>query len=165
MKKSPTLLMKELKAIETEIAQIHTSDERDSSVPVDVDYTPRFENSYSYEKNRQRVKELQEREAQIHAALSVFNLTTKVEGFDLTISEALVRIAQLRNEIKVLTPMVSHQELFMPDYSLRYHRGDEIRKSCYEITKVKQDLKALQQDLAALQVAVDKINLNSSIDC
>lgn len=165
MKKSPTLLMKELKAIENEIAEIHNSDGRDSSVPVNTEYTPRYQSTYSYEENRKRVKELQQREAKIRASLNFFNNTTKVEGFDLTVSEALVKIAQLRSEIKALAPMVNHQEVFRIAYSSRFETSGEIHKTCYDIAKVKEDLKSLQQELATLQVAVDKINLISSVDC
>lgn len=165
MKKSPTLLMKELKAIQTEIARVHVTDERDSSVPLNDNYEPRYASSYSYEENRNMVKELQKREMAIHTALNVFNMNTKIDGYDLTVSEALVKIAQLRSEIKVLTPMVSHQETFMTDYSSRYGRSDEIRKSCYDLDKAKEDLRVLQQELAALQVAVDRVNLNSVIEC
>lgn len=166
MKKSPTFLMKELKAVQTEIASIHKSDERDSSVPLDVDYTPRYESSYSYDGNRQKIKELQKREAEIHLALNKFNISAKVEGYDLTIAEALVKISQLRSEIKILTPMVDHQEIYYSGSAYNcYHSSDSVRKSCYDISKVKEDLKNLQHELSSLQVAVDKTNLNSLIDC
>lgn len=162
-KKSATLLMKELKAIETEIAQIHKNDEECSSVPVNEEYAPRYESDYSYEENRNKVAILQERERVIRSALNNFNNTVKVDGYDFTIAEGLVRIAQLKNEIKVVTALASKHK-FQNDAYSRYGRSDEVRVVTFDIEKAKKDLKVLQNALSDLMVAVDKTNLNSSID-
>ena len=161
MKKSPTLLMKELKFIKERIAQLHKADLQDSLEWVsNLDEEPSLLSGYSYEGNREAIKELRKREGAIHRALSIFNLTTKVPGFDLTVSEGLLRLGQLRSEIEVLGTLASrHQTRKVDSYDPHYE------KCCYDVAKAKDDLDAMREERTSLQVAIDRLNLTSDIDC
>ncbi len=155
------MLMKELKHIKERIAELHKADLQDSTEVVrNLESEPQI-STYSYEGNREAIKGLREREKAIHRALSVFNLATKVPGFDLTVSEGLLRLGQLRSEIDILATLASrHQVRKVSNYDFSSYE-----KCCYDVTKAKEDLAALREERTALQVAIDRLNLTSDIDC
>ena len=167
MKSSATELMKRLKYIENELDDIHTSDEINSSVPVvetvidkQTKLTELYESTYNFDENRKRAEELFQEEREIKMLLNKFNNETLVEGYDFTLSEGLVRIAQLKSEIRVITSITKNGEYFRPD---RYGSSG-VKKSVFDIKAAKETLKEYQRELSALQVAVDKTNLNSTIE-
>lgn len=167
MKASATELMKRLKYIENELDDIHTSDENNSSVPVvetvidkQTKLAELYESTYNFDENRARVQELFQEEREIKKLLNKFNNETLVEGYDFTVAEGLVRIAQLKSEIKVITSITRNGEYFRPD---RYSSGG-VKKSVFDIKAAKETLKEYQRALSALQVAVDRTNLNSTIE-
>ncbi len=161
MRKSPTMLMKELKFIKERIAELHKADLQDSMEEVDDFQSEPLVSTYSYEENREAIRKLREREEAIHRALSLFNLTTKVPGFDLTVSEGLLRLGQLRNEIDVLATLASrHQIRKVGSYGCSRYQ-----KCCYDVAKAKEDLAAMREERTSLQVAIDRLNLTSDIDC
>ena len=166
MKASPTELMKRLKYVEEEIKDIHNNDEEKSSVPVtEVVYdrksslTPLYETTYNFDENRSRIRELYEEEREIKRLLSKFNNETLVDGYKFTISEGLVRIAELKSEIKVITNITKNGEY----HSERYN-GSNVKKAVFDIKAAKNVLRQYQRELSALQVAVDRTNLNSTIE-
>ena len=167
MKSSATELMKRLKYIENELDDIHTSDEENSAVPVvetvidkQTKLTELYESTYNFDENRARVQELFQEEREIKKLLNKFNNETLVEGYDFTVSEGLVRIAQLKSEIKVIASITKNGEYFRAD---RYSSGG-VKKSVFDIKAAKETLKKYQRALSALQVAVDRTNLNSTIE-
>ena len=165
---SATELMKRLKYIEEEINDIHHKDEESSYVPVSetreegkVTLTPLYESTYNFLDNRNRIKELHEEERQIKRVLNQFNNDTKVIGYDFSIAEGLVRIAELKGEIRVLTNMTKNGEYFTDIYR---SSSNSLKKVVFDIKEAKETLKNYQKELSALQVAVDRTNLNSSIN-
>lgn len=164
MKKSATKLMKELKGIEQEIARLHKEEEITSIVPVDCDYNTRYESDYSYESTRKELEGLYKRRAAIKSILTKFNFETKVDGYEFTMTEALVELAQLKCEAKQLRMLASRTTYTRGNYESSF-RGDEVGKVSYDLGVVKSDLKKLEEETSALQVAIDKTNLNSLIDC
>ena len=111
---SPTELMKRLKYINCEISDLHNNDNELSYVPAEkvrnengtTVMEPVMNSEYSFEDNRCKINRLQQEELKIRRALNEFNNNTYVEGFGFNIAEALVRLAQLKGEIKVVTNMV-----------------------------------------------------------
>lgn len=163
MKKSPTMLMKELKFIKERIAELHKADLQDSQEQVlNLTDEPSLLSGYSYEGNRQAIKELREREETIHRTLSIFNLTTKVPGFDLTISEGLLRLGQLKSEIEVLSTLASRHQVHKDG---SWYDEKHYTKCCYDVAKAKADLAAMREERTAIQVGIDRVNLTSDIDC
>lgn len=170
MKVTATELMKQLKFIEEEINEIHHDDEEKSTVLVEKhndgnfksSLVPVYEEEYDFFANRNRIKELHEEERKIRNILSVFNSSTLVDGFDFTISEGLVRITELKSEIKVLTNLAKKKQF---SSSNNYLNNEVIiYKASYSIDDAKKVLRASQRELSALQVAIDKTNLNSEIE-
>ena len=166
MKLSATELMKKLKYIEEEINDIHHDDETKSYVPAEncreegaAKYCPIFESGYDFEGNRGRIKELHEEEIKIRRVLNEFNQKTTVEGYNFNINEGLIRLAQLKGEVKILTNMTKRGQYMREGYS-----RETISMAVYKLDQAKCALKEAQRNLSALQVAIDKTNLNSSIE-
>lgn len=89
---------------------------------------------------------------------------TKAYGLELTIAEALVRIGQIKNEIKVLSGLstkTEYTETSIGDYGSNKTVTNKIN---YDQNKVIEDLKALQKELSAIQITVDKTNLTTPIE-
>ena len=165
MKKVPSLLMKELKYIQSEIERILNSDSNESTGPLDdqqKDFL--FDNGYSYEENKQALAELYDRELKIRGALSKFNSTYVIEEVGLTMSEALVRIAQLQRRAKVLRALAGTARTFKNQNSIYERRCGDVNRIRFDKEAVKADLQALQDELTKLQVAVDKVNLYVQIE-
>lgn len=157
MKSSATELMKKLKFIQTEINDIHNEDVEKSFVPVKDNGEP-FESEYDFASNRARIKELHHEERDIKRLLNRFNTETVVIGYDFSIAEGLVRIAQLKGEITVLTNITRGGK-----YSFDSYRTP-VKKATFDVQEAKELLRQYQRELSALQVAVDKTNLNSTIE-
>ena len=165
MKVTATELMKQLKFIEEEINEIHRDDEEKSTVLVEkvqASLVPVYAEEYDFAANRSRIKELHSEERRIRNALSVFNNKTLVTGFNFFIQEGLVRIAELKGEIRVLTNLAKRSQFTS---STNYRNNEvSIYKASYSVEDAKKALRDAQRELSALQVAVDKTNLNSEIE-
>lgn len=166
MKSSATELMKQLKYIEEEIRDVHRADEEKSAVPAvetvcesKTTLRPLYDGTYDFDENRSRIKELFCQEREIKRLLNKFNSETLVDGYGFTIAEGLVRIAELKSEVQVLTRMTKNGEV----YAERYN-SSSLKMAAFDVKAAKKILKEYQRELSALQVAVDKTNLNSIIE-
>ena len=153
--------MKELKFFQEELKRLYKEDEERSYAPVNEKMEYKYETGYSYENNRKKIHNIHEEELKIRSALAKFNATTQVDGLDMTISEALVKIGQLKDEIKVLMPMASRAEIFTEDH---YASSPTTNKIIYSQIKVKDDLTKAQRELANIQMAVDRTNLTALVE-
>lgn len=162
MKKTPTLLMKELKYYHEEVNRLYSEDQERSSAPINEKNEYKYETGYSYENNRREIERIHEEELKIKSALAKFNAVTKVDGLDMTISEALVKIAQLKEDIKVLMPLANRAEVFRKNDDFR--SSAETYKITYNQAKVRDDLRKLQKELTTIQMAVDRINLTALVE-
>lgn len=170
MKITATELMKQLKFIQEEITTIHQDDNNKSYVLVEKvtddnnksKLVPLYAEEYNFLNNRNRINDLYLEERKIRNLLSIFNTKTLVIGYDFNINEGLVRLAQLKEEIKVLTNLARKSQY----ESTTNYRNNEviIYKVSYDIDEAKNYLRKAQKEMSALQVAIDKTNLNSQID-
>ena len=110
------------------------------------------------------MKKIYEQELHIRCALAKFNRVTKIEGFDLTVAEALVRIGQLQGEIKILTDLATKTEYTETSVGGFGSNKTVTNKINYDQSKTIADLKELQQELSRIQIAVDKTNLTTTIE-
>lgn len=164
MQKTPTLLMKELNYLQTEANRLHIEDVERSYAPLNENMEFRYETGYSYENNRKEIERIYKEELKIRSALAKFNSVTKACGLELTIAEALVRIGQIKNEIKVLSGLSTKTEYTETSIGGYGSNKTVTNKINYDQNKVIEDLKALQKELSAIQIAVDKTNLTTPIE-
>lgn len=164
MRKTPTLLMKELNFLESEANRLHLEDVERSYAPLNENMEFKYDTGYSYENNRQEIENIYKEELKIRSALAKFNSTTKAYGLELTIAEALVRISQLKSEIKVLSGLANKAEYSETSIGGYSNSKTVTNKINYDQNKVIEDLKKLQKELSAIQIAVDKTNLTTPIE-
>ena len=96
-------------------------------------------------------------------AINVFNSTTMVEGFDITVDEMLILIPQLTKakaklfEMKSRLPkMREEQTRYMPNSIIDY------RYTNYDVEEVARKYKEVSETLSNAQLALD--NVNSSVE-
>jgi len=164
MKKTPTLLMKELKFINVQIQQLFEENIKKSCVPVNDDLNCKYSYDFDLQRNVQEINRLYEEERKIKLILAKFNATTLAKGTNLTIAEALVRIAELRSEIKNINVLAEKDEYF-EDRSKYYDSKVSIYKILYDSKYANEVLHSLLQELSELQIAIDTTNLTTFIDC
>lgn len=164
MKKCNTELMKELKGIQQQISLLYTY-ENDTSKIIYTENEKKFDetdNKYNYEEVRTKINELQEEERKIKAILALSNATTIVDGYDITIAEALVYLAQLSKNKRQLDKMASRPQVMRKS---GYHSSwTQIDKALYDVEKAQNDLDELTEKISKLQIAIDRTNLNNFIE-
>ena len=98
--------------------------------------------SYSYEETAAKFDEIERKIRKIKHALNVFNATTVVDGFDMTIDEMLVFLPQTSERLRKLEDMLAK-----PEKSRAQNTG---RTSIIEYEYLNYDLQKVQQDYDAL---------------
>jgi hypothetical protein len=162
MKKCNTELMKELKVIQELINFSQRNEERKCVITYTQQDRSELENDYDYEVARKELEKLQNEERKIKNLLAISNATTKVIGYDITIAESLVYLAQLSQNKALLSKMAGREKL---SRRTTYSGDSEYTKACYDIKKAQADLADVNREIAKLQMAIDRTNLNNIIDC
>lgn len=120
----------------------------------------KVDTGYSYQSTREKVAALDLRIREIKSALAKANCTCRLEGFDVSIGEALVMLAQWNAEYGRLS-MLSAQQLsrrITPNGILEY------TECLFDVEEVARERNALKQRIGALQIAIDRANLLSEIE-
>ena len=121
----------------------------------------KLDNGYCYRATRERVAILDARIREIKSVLAKANCTCRLEGFNVTIGEGLVMLAQWNNEYERISVLAAQQQLsrrITPNGILEY---TECR---YDVEEVVKERDALKQRIGELQIAIDRANLLSQIE-
>jgi hypothetical protein len=121
----------------------------------------KLENGYSYRGTRDDVAALDARIREIKSALAAANCTCRLEGFDVSIGEALVMLAQWNAEYARLAMLSAQQQIsrrITPNGILEY------TECLFDVEEVARERNALKQRIGALQIAIDRANLLSQIE-
>lgn len=159
MKKCNTELMKELKELEQEKESLLEFERENCKICYLADEEP-LDNGYAYERVRTAVAAIDEKARRIKRALALSNATTMVEGFDMTIAEALVYLAQLTQNKYTIRFLASQKAMGRTTVS----DNIEYEKALYDIQTAKEDLKKITKEIDLLQMAIDRTNLNHGIE-
>ncbi len=152
--------MKEIKALEEEKSRILEREDDVSAVSY-KEGEAKVDTGYSYEATRERVRELDAKIRKIKSALAYANCTVMLEGFDITIGEGLVMLAQLGSEYSRLSYMARGQQLtrrITPVGILEY------TERLYDVESVVSEARELKSRISSLQVAIDRANLINMIE-
>lgn len=163
MKKCNTELMKELKEIQELIEFAKKREEKNCTLTyteMDSD-TPETPTDYDYEFARKEIYDLQKEERRIKNLLAISNATTQVQGFNMTLAEALVYLAQLSQNKVQLSAMANRSKL---ERTQGYRGYTEYTKALYDIKKAQSDLVEVNREIAKLQMAIDRTNLTNLIE-
>ncbi len=152
--------MKEIKALEEE--KSHLLEQEDDRCTVSYkENEQKVDTGYCYEKIRGRIRELDARIRKIKSTLAYANCTVMLEGFDITIGEGLVLLAQLNAEYSRLCYMARYQQLtrrITPVGVIEY------TECLFDTEAVGNEAKALKARISSLQVAIDRANLLSTVE-
>lgn len=116
---------------------------------------------YDYEGTRREVHALDERIRAIRSALARANTEVKVDGFGITIGEALVYLAQMQGERVQLESLTGNQQV---SRRITANGVLEYTECAYDVKKAAADLEALRVRIGELQVAIDRANLVNMIE-
>lgn len=117
--------------------------------------------TYEYQKTRERVAGLDSEIRRIRFAIAKANCEIMVDGFDITISEALVLLAQLRGEYEQLKKLSGRMQI---SRRITTTGVVEYTECLYDVAQVEQEQKALNRKIGKLQVAIDRANLTNVIE-
>ncbi len=104
---------------------------------------------------------LNDKIAKLRHGINVFNTTTKLEGFDFTVDESLVRMAMLTEKKNRLSRMKGVRELVRNSV---YRSEPEFTKRNYDATLVEAEYRKTFDELVRLQMALDKANMSIEFD-
>jgi len=159
MKKSNAELMKELDLIKEQINDLLLM-ERDS---ITVSYVLGEEYEmipYDVNNTTEKLFSLYERQRHIKQAINLANATTIVPEFSMSIFECLIYLAQLSNIITRLERLAA-----MPKKARTSNYGkSEYKLLCFDSAAVKEEYYRLKEIKNKLQIAIDKANLNNSVE-
>lgn len=160
MKKCNTELMKELNALGEEKNEILAFESDNCCVSYLQSETP-VDTGYNYEETRRKIEAIEDRERTIKQLLAYSNATTKVDGYDMTISESLVYLAQLSNRKRRMVTLASN----LPVSRDVVYDKVQYTKALYNVELAKAEVKRLTEEINNLQMAIDRTNLTNMIDC
>lgn len=116
---------------------------------------------YSYSETRAGIKCLDAEIRKIKHRLAEANCSVNVDGFDMTLGEGLVYLAQLNGELQRLNAMAYAQQ----NATTVTPNGVTIHRDCaYSVKTAAADAEALNAEIGKLQVAIDRANLINYIE-
>lgn len=120
---------------------------------------------YDYEKTKEELAAFAAKITMVKHALNVFNSTTKVDGFDMTIDEMLVVLPMISERVRTLDSMRSE----LPKARERtFGSGTnaviDYRYVNYDIDKAAADYDREYAKLTAMQNALDIVNNTKTMD-
>ncbi len=117
--------------------------------------------TYNYERTREQIAEIESEIRRIRFAIAKANCEVKIDGFDITIAEGLVLLAQLRAEHQRLARLASRAQLTR---RLTMNGILEFTECLYSVEKAEEEQKELGRTISKLQVSIDRANLTNEIE-
>jgi len=116
--------------------------------------------TYNYEEVRAELVNIDRKIAHIKHALNLFNCTTKLPGFDITIDEGLVRMAQLNKEKTRLDVMRKRLPISRMKAVGFGESNSLVEYVCtnYDIEIVQKDYMEVSEQIKRIQLALDDVN-------
>lgn len=114
---------------------------------------------YSFDETQEQLESLRNQIISLKHRISGFNLRTKVEGYDLTIDEALTLLPMLTERRKTLSKMASRlPRERASSYGFGSNAVIDYTIANYDIASVQEAYDDLNDKVAALQNALDVTN-------
>ena len=162
-KVSPATVAKRINALKEELKDLERYEKESSSYSfVYGEDKEAFRPSYDFEETQRRYNELTTEIRKLRHAMNVFNTTTMVPGFDMTVDEILVYLPQLRerkntlNEMR-MKPLSGHSSTIL-DRVVKYTYCN------YSVQKVTEDYRRIADEYAKAHTALDLSNATGEIE-
>ncbi len=154
MKICLSAIMKKIKSLEDKKLRL-INDENNNNSLTFVSKTDKVETGYNYTKTRNEIDQIDKTILTLRSKLSVINSTTKVQNYDLTISEALIFLAQLNAKKSQLETLPTTQN----SRQVTYNGIIEFTECLFDVKEVKSEIESLVEQISQLQMALDRTNL------
>ena len=118
---------------------------------------------YDYDAVQKQLKDLEEQIVKLKHAINVFNTTTVLKDFDMSIDEMLVYIPQLTQRKNKLDQM----RKVLPKQRVENYTSSNIidyRIINYDLEKIRKDYDKTVEELNRAQSALDEANINLSFE-
>ena len=112
---------------------------------------------YDFLKTSQKIADLELKLRKIKHAINVFNVNQKLEGFNMTIDQALIALPQLTKEKARLTEMANMLPKERRDSYLNKNIIDYEYVN-YDVELVKKELEETTKLLSGLQTELNRVN-------
>ena len=160
MKMTLTEAMKLIKELDREKDDLIAFEDRNCYCSFKENET-KVPTGYDYGATRKRVDEIDAEVLKIRFALARANTAIALEGFDMTVAEGLVWIAQLqekRRQLETLAGAIQLTRRITPNGILEY------TERLYDVGAAKSQAAETVRTIHALQVAIDRANLLNFIE-
>ncbi len=148
---------KYLRALDEEKAYYRTLEEN-ASTYVLADNERQEAPEYDYEAVSAKLEELNAKICTVKHAVNLFNVSTKLKDFDMTIDQALVYLAQLSRNKERLDTMRRRQPRTRVSGYGRTSNLIEYVYVNYDLEKVCKDFEKVSDEISRLQMALDYCN-------
>ena len=118
---------------------------------------------YSFEKTQAELKFIEAKIRKIKHAINIFNSTTIIPEFNMTIDEMLIYMPQLTNR-KMKLSMLKSRLPKMRDNNIRNTNIIDYTYANYDIKTVTEIYNDISEELNKAQIALDKINNTVEIE-
>ena len=118
---------------------------------------------YDYDAVQKQLKDLEEKIVKLKHAINVFNTTTVLKDFEMSIDEMLVYIPQLTQRKNKLDQM----RKVLPKQRFENYTSSNIidyRIINYDLEKIRKDYDKTVEELNRVQSALDEANINLSFE-
>lgn len=120
---------------------------------------------YDYQATKEAVDKIDETIRRIRHAVNVFNTTTLLPSLNITIDEALVKMAQLntrKHRLDIMRKRLPKERV--NSYANRGKGIVEYQYANYDISAVNADYKRISQEIVEIQLALDICNQTQTFE-
>ena len=153
--------MKIIKELEEEKNLIIAIEDRRSTVSYKEGETKTIPD-YDYKETRKSICDLDDKIRALKFKVAKSNCeTTLTGGFDCSVSEGLVLLAQLRSRLEQAEELADRQQITR---RITSNGVLEFTECLYNVIEVENDVKDLNRQIGKLQIAIDRANLTNEIE-
>lgn len=160
MKMCHSAAMKKIKQLETKKENLINNEDRNCRISY-KEGEKKITTSYDYAKTREEINNIDSQVRLIRHRLAQANCTVLLPDENITIGEALVYLAQLKNKESQLEFLSNNKQIAR---DITSNGVLEYTECLYDITQVEKDLEIVQDKISSLQLAIDNANMTNYID-
>ncbi len=153
-------IIKKLKTLDQQKERI-LADERRNCTTSYVSEADKIPAEYHFNETRDAVSKVNAITRYFKGLLAKANATVEVEGFGMTIGEALVYLSQLNNERGTLSHLANREAKSRQSG----YRGEvEYTETNYDVAEARRCLDEITAQIQNLQMAIDRTNLTNVVE-
>lgn len=153
--------IKRVKMLNEDITSL-LHDEDNYSIVTYREESEKITNNYDYANTRRKVNEISEEILKIKKAINKANNEVKIGVGDYTISDGLIKIAMIRNEITYHLDSMARREKLTSKVDMR-NDGIIYTETLYDPEICKEYVKSQKELLNIIQMGIDRANLTTVI--